>query len=369
MSALPTSPSNAPSMTLTAQYQQAVAAGHREDPDQVRVLVRLDRLLADCTAAPAPRRWPFARKRRAPRGIYLWGGVGRGKTWLMDLFHDALPGEAKQRVHFHRFMQDIHEQLRQHGRQADPLTRIARRLAARSPVLCLDEFVVTDIGDAMIIAGLLRALFAEGVTLVTTSNQPPELLYRGGIQRASFLPAIDLLQRHCEVIELGGDFDYRRQVAERSGVYHWPLGEAAEASLRAAFDGLATEPVERDGTARILNRDIPFRCRSGGLAWFDFNALCGPPRSQNDYIELARQHHTVLISDIPHLDGSSDDRSRRLIMLIDEFYDRRVKLLLSAAARPEALYCGERLAFEFQRTASRLEEMQTPEYLSMPHRS
>jgi len=355
-------------MTLTDQYQRALAAGQQPDPYQVQVLTQFDQLLAACAASPPARGWPLRRKPKSLRGIYLWGGVGRGKTWLMDLFYETLPGNAKQRLHFHRFMQGIHEQLKQHQRQTNPLARIARNLASQARVLCLDEFSITDIGDAVMIARLLSALFEEGVTLVTTSNQPPDLLYQGGIQRASFLPAIDLLKQHTQVIELGGDFDYRRQVAERSGVYHWPLGPDSEASLQQAFTRLATEPVEQHGEARILNRDIPFLYRAGGVVWFDFDALCGPPRSQNDYIELARQHHTVLISDIPHLDGSRDDRSRRLIMLIDEFYDRRVKLMLSASARPEELYCGERLAFDFQRTVSRLQEMQTADYLSSPHR-
>ena len=354
-------------MTLTDQYQHAIAAGQQPDPHQVQVLAQFDQLLDACATSRPARGWPLRRKAQLVRGIYLWGGVGRGKTWLMDLFYDALPGKTKQRLHFHRFLQGIHEQLRQHQRQADPLAHIAHKLAAHTRVLCLDEFNITDIGDAVIIAGLLGALFDEGVTLVTTSNKPPDLLYQGGIQRASFLPAIDLIKRHTQVIELGGDFDYRRQVAERSGIYHWPLGPDSEASLQQAFTRLATEPVERDGVARILNRDIPFRYRAGGVVWFDFDALCGPPRSQNDYIELARLHHSVLISGIPHLDGSRDDRSRRLIMLIDEFYDRRVKLMLSASARPEELYCGERLAFDFQRTVSRLQEMQTAGYLSSPH--
>ncbi len=355
-------------MTLTEKYQQAIAEGHRQDPHQASAVRRLQLLSDRCDAdRPARAGW----LRRSPpleRGIYLWGGVGRGKTWLMDLYYDALPGKAKLRLHFHRFMQNMHQQLQQHGRQSNPLERIARRLASRTRVICLDEFVVSDIGDAVIIAGVLKALFDAGVTLVTTSNQPPEGLYRGGIQRASFLPAIDLLHRHTEVIELGGDFDYRLQVAERAGIYHHPLGETAENHLQAAFRKLATGPIQRGGQVRVLHRDIPCRYAAGGVAWFDFDALCGPPRSQNDYIELARQHHSVIISDIPLLDGSSDDRSRRLVLLIDEFYDRRVKLMLSAATVPERLYCGERLAFDFQRTASRLLEMQTAGYLSSPHR-
>lgn len=357
-------------MTLTEKYQHALATGQQPDPYQALVLAPFDQLLADYadrTKGLPARNWLLRRNPVSIRGIYLWGGVGRGKTWLMDLFYEAIPGEAKQRLHFHRFMQLVHTQLQQQQRQADPLAHIAKKFAANTRVLCLDEFSITDIGDAVMIGGLLKALFNEGVALVTTSNQPPDRLYLGGIQRASFLPAIDLLKRHTHIIELGGDFDYRRQVAEKSGIYHWPLDQDSEHSLAQAFNRLATVPIETHGVARILNRDIPFRQRAGGVVWFDFDALCGPPRSQNDYIELARQHHSVLISGIPHLDGSRDDRSRRLIMLIDEFYDRKVKLILSASAKPEELYCGERLAFDFQRTASRLQEMQTADYLSAPH--
>jgi cell division protein ZapE len=354
-------------MPLKAQYDQLVAAGRRADTHQLVVLDAFDRLLDELGSQPPKRGWLIRRKPSLVRGIYLWGGVGRGKTWLMDLFYDALCDDAKRRVHFHRFMQAIHDELKHLHGQANPLQRVARKLAGDTRVLCLDEFHVTDIGDAVILAALLRALFSEGVTLVTTSNQPPDRLYLGGIQRASFLPAIDLLNLHTRVIELGGDFDYRRQVAESTGMYHWPLDDDSEQRLQQAFARLATEPLERDGVVSILSRDIPFRYRSSGMVWFDFDALCGPPRSKNDYIEVARRHHTVFVSGIPRLDGSRDDRSRRFIFLIDEFYDRRVKLMLSADAQPQALYCGERLAFEFQRTASRLREMQTAEYLALPH--
>jgi cell division protein ZapE len=364
-------------MTVSSLYRAALQQdGARSDPQQELAVARLDDLLVRLTEAPPPTASPSWRNwlRRAPaprapaRGLYLWGGVGRGKTWLMDLFHEALPGSAKQRLHYHRFMQRTHAELRRLSGRSDPLEQVARALGEEVQVLCLDEFVVTDIGDAMILAGLLRGLFRAGVTLVTTSNVPPEALYRDGIQRASFLPAIDLLQRHTEVLQLGGDHDYRRQILDRAAVYHQGLGADTEQRLRHEFDSLAKEGYERNGELRVLGRDIAFRRRAGGLVWFDFDALCGPPRSQQDYIEVARCHHTVLISDIPRLDGSRDDRTRRFIFLIDEFYDRNVKLIVSAAAPPERLYSGERLAFEFQRTASRLLEMQTPAYLGRVHR-
>ena len=360
------------SSLYTAALQRDGASG---DPHQEHAVARLDdlcRRLQHRPARPPGRSWRGWLRRPAAlqpeRGLYLWGGVGRGKTWLMDLFYQALPAAGKERLHYHRFMQRTHAELRRLSGRAGPLDHVARELARQVRVLCLDEFVVTDIGDAVILAGLLRALFREGVTLVTTSNVPPEQLYRDGIQRASFLPAIDLLQAHTEVLHLAGDRDYRRQILSRAEVYHEGLGAAAERRLLAEFETLAKEDYESDGTLPVLGRDIPFRRRAGGLIWFDFEALCGPPRSQHDYIEVARCHHTVLISDIPRLDGSRDDRTRRFIFLIDEFYDRNVKVILSAATGPERLYCGERLAFEFQRTASRLAEMQTPAFLGRPHR-
>ncbi len=339
---------------------------HVLDAHQCEALAQLDRLRQHLGAGRKPV-WQFWRKPEPIPGLYLWGGVGRGKTWLMDLFYDSLGDLPRQRLHFHRFMQQVHARMGQLQGQANPLQRLARQLAQETQLICLDEFNVIDIADAVILAELLRGLFAQGISLVTTSNQPPERLYRGGIQRASFLPAIDLLQRHTRVVELAGALDYRLQVAERAGVYHWPLGESAEERLQQTFQQLHGEPVEEAGQVSLLSRDVAFRYRSGGMVWFDFDALCGPPRSQYDYIELARNHHTVFISDIPRLDGSSDDRARRFILLVDEFYDRGVKLMASASAAPDALYCGERLAFEFQRTASRLQEMQTATYLSRPH--
>jgi cell division protein ZapE len=362
-------------MSLRTLYTEAVERdGALADPEQAAAIERLEnlqqRLLAGTGKAPGRRGW-FRRKPAvcAPeRGLYLWGGVGRGKTWLMDLFFHSLATPRKERLHYHRFMQRTHQELAGCSGRADPLDLLARRLAERMSVVCLDEFVVTDIGDAVILARWLKALFEAGVTLVTTSNVPPDQLYRDGIQRASFLPAIALLERYTEVFELRGERDYRRRILADRAVFHAPLGEQTDRRLAEEFEVLARESCERDGRLGVLGREIPFRRRAGGLAWFDFDALCGPPRSQHDYIEVARCHHTVIISDIPRLDGSSDDRTRRFIFLVDEFYDRCVKLIVSAAAAPERLYCGERLAFEFRRTASRLAEMQTDTYLARPHR-
>ena len=307
------------------------------------------------------------RGRTAPKGIYLWGGVGRGKTWLMDFFFESYPGKQKYRYHFHRFMQDIHQRMAVLKKRSNPLQVVAKDLAGRIRLLCLDEFNVIDIGDAVILSGLLRALFERGVTLVITSNLSPDELYKNGIQRLSFLPAIELLKQHTEVIELQGSHDYHHGQLERSGVYHSPLDEMAGLCLLEEFIRLASGRVEVDRTLKILGRDIPFQKKADGMVWFDFEALCGLPRSQNVYIEIARRNHTVLISDIPRLDGSRDDQARRFIFLVDEFYDRKVKLVVSAEAKPERLYCGERLAFEFIRTAGRLREMQTQRYLNSPH--
>ncbi|MEJ2576534.1 MAG: cell division protein ZapE [Gammaproteobacteria bacterium] len=359
-------------MSIKALYTQAVERdGVLVDQAQLAALDRLEDLQQRLTATVEGRQGWFRRKApvAAPqRGVYLWGGVGRGKTWLMDLFYQSLAMSQKERLHYHRFMQRTHRELAACSGRSDPLVHVARQLARRVRVVCLDEFVVTDIGDAVVLARWLQALFAAGVTLVTTANVPPDQLYRDGIQRASFLPAIDLLERHTEVLELRGERDYRRRILADRAVFHTPLGPTTEERLHAEFMALAKEAHERDGELEVLGRRIPFRYRAGGMIWFDFDALCGPPRSQLDYIEVARCHHTVIISDIPRLDGSSDDRTRRFVFLIDEFYDRNVKLVVSAAADPQRLYCGERLAFEFRRTASRLAEMRTDTYLARAHR-
>jgi len=356
-------------MSLVSQYEsRLVAEGLTSDPDQLRVLESLQRL-SDELAQPGPQ----GLKRfiqpapRAVKGLYIWGGVGRGKTWLMDLFYDQLSGTSKTRFHFHRFMQLIHNELTSIKGKANPLEIVASRMARNWRLLCLDEFHVVDIGDAMILAGLLRSLFEQGIVLVTTSNVLPDGLYRDGIQRASFLPAIDLLNTRTEVLELGGDRDYRKMILEQAQVYHTPLGAETDASLLEEFRRLANTELEGPGDLLINGRHMPYRYAAEDMVWFDFEALCGPPRSKNDYIELARCHQTVFMSDIPIMGGSRDDRSRRFIFLVDEFYDRRVKLVLSAEAPAQRLYIGERLAFEFKRTVSRLTEMQTPAFLGRPH--
>lgn len=356
-------------MALRELYEARLdAEGLSADHYQLGVIDALQRVCDEVTR-PGPQGW---RRWLAPpvapvRGVYLWGGVGRGKTWLMDLFHDNLSGSSKARFHFHRFMQLVHHELTAIKGKANPLQLVAAKMARQWRVLCLDEFHVVDIGDAVILAGLLRSLFEQGIVLVTTSNAAPDDLYRDGIQRASFLPAIDLLNRHTEVRELGGERDYRKMILEQAQVYHTPLGADTDVALEAEFERLSNTAVQGPGELVINGRAMPYRRCAEDLVWFDFDALCGPPRSKNDYIELARTHQTVFISDIPIMGASRDDRTRRFIFLVDEFYDRRVKLVVSAEAPLQRLYIGERLAFEFQRTVSRLTEMQTPAFLGRPH--
>jgi cell division protein ZapE len=331
-------------------------------------LVRRERARSS-TLARWLTRW---RGNEAPEtGLYLWGGVGRGKTLLVDMFYECLPFDAKLRVHFHRFMLRVHRSLKRQAGTTHPLRQVADEFAAEARVLCFDEFFVSDIGDAMILGELLDALFARGVTLVATSNVQPARLYENGLQRRRFLPAIDLLQRHCHVMNVDGGIDYRLRVLERAPTYHWPLGPKADAALARAFDALVPDAgnVQRDSALEVEGRDI--RCRSCGddVAWFEFAALCEGPRSQNDYIELAREFHAVLLGNVPVLRSTNEDAARRFISLVDEFYDRNVKLIVSAAAPVDELYQGERLRFEFERTRSRLLEMQSHEYLARSHRA
>ncbi len=301
-------------------------------------------------------------------GLYIWGGVGRGKTWLVDLFYNQLSIKAKMRRHFHHFMSEIHASLDILKGTRDPLEVIAEKLSKRTRILCLDEFIVIDITDAMILAQLLKALFARGVTLVTTSNTRPDNLYENGLQRDNFLPAIEMLKAHTKVIKLNSDTDYRLRYLEQATVYHTPIGPEVEELLEEEFKQLAPEEGHAGGSVHVFGRDIPIRNVADDVIWFDFMALCGPPRSQADYLELARCYHTVIISDVPILGPSLDDATRRFLYLIDEFYDRGVKLILSAATVPESLYQGKRLTFDFQRAVSRLQEMQSKAYLAREHK-
>ena len=363
--------------TPRERYQADLDSGDFLDDAEQRVAVEaLDDLYHALLEVPEPpgglRGW-WARRRgeagAGPTGLYLWGGVGRGKTYLMDTFFECLPPTVgKRRAHFHRFMQSAHERLRVLRDQSDPLRRLASEWAADTRVICFDEFFVSDIADAMILSGLLHGLIEEGVTLVATSNVPPEGLYEGGLQRERFLPAIDLLQRHTQVMNVDGGTDYRLRLLSRAPIYHVPPDAAAEAALAAAFEQLCPEREHAEPVLRINHREIPARGVGDGVLWCGFDALCEGPRSQEDYIEIARQFHTVLISGVPILDREREDAARRFIALVDEFYDRGVKLLISAMADIDWLYRGMRLRFEFRRTVSRLQEMQSHEYLATPHR-
>ena len=304
------------------------------------------------------------------QGLYMWGGVGRGKTFLMDLFVESLPPGAALRMHFHRFMREVHRSLNAHAGSSNPLLLVADEFAGKGSVLCFDEFFVSDIGDAMILAEVLAALFDRGVALVATSNVEPVNLYENGLQRRRFLPAIDLLNQHTKILNVDGGIDHRLRVLEQAEIYHVPLDGAAEESLAASFARIAaTEQVSAQAVLSIEGRDMQTRSCAEGVVWFDFAALCDGPRSQNDYIELARLFHSVVVSDVPRFTTKLEDQARRFISLVDEFYDRGVKLILSAEEPVESLYQGSRLTFEFERTQSRLLEMRSHEYLAREHRA
>jgi len=305
-------------------------------------------------------------RRRAVLGIYLWGGVGRGKSFLMDNFFGFAPGKRKRRVHFHRFMQEVHHALKGLQGQTDPVFAVARRAARETRLLCLDEFHVNDIGDAMLMRRLLEGLFSEGVVVVTTSNSHPDELYQHGLQRSQFLPAIELVKKHLDVVNVDAGADYRLRALERVTLFHAPLDQRAERNLEAAFEAVAGEPGSADRVLEIEGRPVKSRRVTEGVVWFDFRELCGGPRGKGDYIELSRNYHTVLLSGIPRLTADHKDWARRLTWLVDEFYDRRVKLICSAEVPPGQLYTAG-AGTEFDRTLSRLQEMQSRQYLALAH--
>lgn len=300
-------------------------------------------------------------------GLYFWGGVGRGKTYLMDTFFDCLPFTRKMRVHFHRFMQRVHGDLTSLAGAKNPLESVAERIAQEARVLCFDEFFVTDIADAMILGELMKELFARGVTLVATSNIEPAHLYENGLQRQRFLPAIALLEKFTKIVNVDAGIDYRLRTLQQAALYHFPLDAAAAQSLETSFNRLASTPGKHWERLEINHRYLTCRRVAKDVAWFDFAELCAGPRSQNDYIELARIFQSILISGVPLFRPDMDDQARRFVNLVDEFYDRSVKLVLTAEVPLLELYGGGRLAFEFQRTISRLQEMQSYEYLAREH--
>ncbi len=363
---------------LRKRYDAELATqGFSADPAQQQALEKLELLRARLIRAERDqadtvqkllRSLRVSKQAAAVRGAYLWGGVGRGKTWLMELFFQSLPFERRQRSHFHRFMQQVHAGLKRHAKKTDPLAPVAADIAQKCRVLCLDELFISDITDAMLLGSLFQRLTANGVTLVFTSNVPPQGLYRNGLQRQRFLPAIAHLEQQLDVVAVDGGFDYRLRQLTKARIYLDSADAATPAALRIIYDDLADDEAD-DGTRQItvLGRKIPIVRESDNVIWFEFAAICGGPRGQTDYIEIAREYQSVLVADIPMLTAADDNDARRCIALVDEFYDRGVKLIVSAAAPPAALYRGERLKFEFERAASRLVEMQTKRYLARPH--
>jgi cell division protein ZapE len=358
------------------RYLDGVSRGEYQWDESQEVGLRLLQDLSDDIGASANQRPPrfFSRllggggNPTLVRGLYFWGGVGRGKTFLMDLFYEELPIKQKKRLHFHRFMREVHRKLRDFQGEPNPLKKVAASFAEQAKIICFDEFFVSDITDAMLLAGLLDEMFRLGVTLVATSNVEPNHLYENGLQRRKFLPAIELLNAHTLVHNLDGGLDYRLRALESAEIYHYPLDDASEIGLQAAFRSISPDEGRVGVVLPIEGRDIDTRRCGDGVAWFEFTALCGGPRSQNDYIELARLFQTVLIGNVPKFSVKREDQARRFISLVDEFYDRSVKLIISAESPILDLYQGQRLAFEFQRTESRLQEMQSKEYLGRQHK-
>lgn len=357
-------------MGPAARYAQDLAGGRfAPDPAQAAAVAALQTVYEQLLAKPPKRRLGSSRLVWPPvQGVYFWGGVGRGKTWLMDLFYESLPFSRKQRTHFHRFMLEVHERRRRYPEQRDPLALVAEEIARQTRVLCFDEFFVSDIADAMILGRLMESLFKQGVTLVTTSNIEPDGLYRDGLQRQNFLPAIAVLKRHVQVLNVDHGIDYRLRHLTDAQLYLSPCDPACEQRLGDYFRRFAGGDGEAGVSLDLHGREVIARRQCNGVAWFDFAELCEGPRGAADYIELAHTHHTLILSRVPVMTVYDENEARRFITLIDELYDRSVKLVIAADAPLEQLYRGERLQFEFARTRSRLQEMRSLEYLRQPHR-
>ena len=357
--------------SVLEQYRAELASrGYQSDPAQLRAVEALERCATEWAGYKEQRSNAFKKlinRPDIPRGVYMYGGVGRGKSFLMDCFYSAVPIVRKTRLHFHEFMREVHRELADLKGTPDPLDELGRRMAKRYRLLCFDEFHVADITDAMILHRLLSALFDNGVGFVTTSNFKPDDLYPGGMHRDRILPAIALLNEHLEVVSVDNGTDYRRRTMQQVKLYHMPLGPQADAEMDGAFNKLA-EAHDENPVLHIEAREIRARRKAGGVVWFDFKTLCGGPRSQNDYLEIATQFHTVLLSDVPHMPVRMASEARRFTWLVDVLYDRRVKLIMSAEVVPEALYTDGPLAHEFPRTASRLNEMQSAEFLALDRR-
>jgi len=359
-------------MSVRAVYDAELKArGYQSDPAQLRAIDALERCATEWAAYKEQRSNVFKKlinRPAIPRGVYMYGGVGRGKSFLMDCFFQAVPVVRKTRLHFHEFMREVHRELAEMQGTVNPLDALGARMAKRYRLICFDEFHVADITDAMILHRLLDALFDNGVGFVTTSNFRPDDLYPNGLHRDRILPAIALLNAKLEVINVDNGTDYRRRTMEQVRLYHHPLGPQADAEMNDAFTRLA-ESRDEDPVLHIEHREIRARRKAGGVVWFDFRTLCGGPRSQNDYLEIATQFHTVLLSDVPRMSARLASEARRFTWLVDVLYDRRVKLILSAEVEPEALYTEGPMVHEFPRTVSRLNEMQSTEFLGLEHRT
>ncbi len=344
--------------------------GFQSDPAQLRAVDALERCegeWADYKARRSNALTKLIRRPPIPRGVYMYGGVGRGKSFLMDCFFQAVPLQRKTRLHFHEFMREVHRELQELKGMADPLDELGARIARRFRLICFDEFHVADVTDAMILHRLLAALFANRVSIVTTSNFHPDGLYPNGLHRDRILPAIELLKQQLEVVNVDAGTDYRQQTLARIDMLHCPLGPEAEAAMERAFEQLA-EARDEAPVMSIEHREIRAVRRAGGVVWFDFRTLCGGPRSQNDYLEIASRFHTVLLSNVPLMPPRLASEARRFTWLVDVLYDRRVKLVMSCAVPPEQLYTEGPLAHEFPRTVSRLHEMQSAEFLALARR-
>ena len=359
-------------MSVREVYEEELQKrGYQSDPAQLRAIEALERCAKEWAAYKSKCSGLLAKfmsRPEIPKGVYMFGGVGRGKSFLMDCFFAAVPIERKTRLHFHEFMREVHRELAVIQGTVNPLDELGKRMAKRYQLICFDEFHVADITDAMILHRLLVALFDNGVGFVTTSNFEPDGLYPDGLHRDRILPAIALLNQRMQVLNVDNGTDYRRRTLEMVKLYHSPLGEQADTEMNDAFNRLATGPDE-DPVLHIEAREITAKRRAGDVVWFDFRAICGGPRSQNDYLEIATQYHTVLLSNVPHMPVSMASEARRFTWLIDVLYDRRVKLIMSAAVPPEGLYTAGPMSHEFPRTVSRLHEMQSSEFLALEHRT
>lgn len=370
------------STSPTSRYQHALHEGtHQPDDVQREAVARLDTIYQQLAMQPEPVRQNdglfakigklLGKQDSVPttpaRGLYMWGGVGRGKTWLMDLFYQSLPGARKQRLHFHRFMLRVHEELTALQGESDPLEIVADRFKAETDVLCFDEFFVSDITDAMLLGGLMKALFARGITLVATSNIPPDELYRNGLQRARFLPAIEAIKTHCDIMNIDAGIDYRLRTLTQAHLWLSPLNADTQHQMDSLWLSLAGAKREHTPELEINHRPFPTLGVENQTLAASFTTLCVDARSQHDYIALSRLFHTVLLFDVPVMTPLMESEARRFIALVDEFYERHVKLVVSAERPLDAIYQGNALQFEFRRCLSRLQEMQSEEYLRLEH--